>query len=70
VETEYAIRNDGSHWEVIKGIGKVLPNVGISVLPGAFVVKSVAGVIHVGIEKERKVNSCAQNRHRYKNQQN
>jgi hypothetical protein len=55
VETEYTIGNDGSHGEVIKGISKVLPNIGISVLPEAFVVKSVAGMFQGRINEKRSI---------------
>mmetsp|Transcript_10877 Transcript_10877/g.30026 ORF Transcript_10877/g.30026 Transcript_10877/m.30026 type:complete len:251 (+) Transcript_10877:904-1656(+) len=41
VQAEYTIGNDGSHWQVIKGVREVLPNVGVSVLSEAFVVESV-----------------------------
>lgn len=41
VETEYAIGNDGGHWQVIKGVREVFPDVGVSVFSEAFVVEPI-----------------------------
>jgi len=41
VQTEYTSRHDGRHWQKVKGIGEVFPNIGISVLSKALIVKSV-----------------------------
>jgi hypothetical protein len=41
VKAEYAIRHHSRHWQVIKGIGKELPNIGISILSQAFVIETI-----------------------------
>mmetsp|Transcript_100557 Transcript_100557/g.288940 ORF Transcript_100557/g.288940 Transcript_100557/m.288940 type:complete len:89 (-) Transcript_100557:407-673(-) len=41
VQTKYAIGNHCSHWEIIKGIGEVLPDIGVPVLSETFIVKPV-----------------------------
>lgn len=41
VEAEDAVRDHGRHGEVIEGVSEVLPNIGISVFPQAFVVESI-----------------------------
>lgn len=37
----HLVVNEGSQWKVVKQVGKVLPDVGISVLPQALVVETV-----------------------------
>ena len=41
VQTEYTIRHNGRHGQIIKGIREMFPNVGVAVLAQAFVVKAV-----------------------------
>jgi hypothetical protein len=41
METEYAVCHYRRHGQVIKGIGEELPNIGISILPQAFVVEPI-----------------------------
>lgn len=42
VKTENPISHDRSHGEVVEGVGKVFPDVGVAVFSEAFVVESVA----------------------------
>ena len=41
METEYTVGDNGRHREVVKSICKVLPDIGVSVLSEAFIVKPV-----------------------------
>ena len=41
MQAEYTISDDCSHWEVIKGIGKVFPHVCVSVFSKTFVIKAI-----------------------------
>ena len=41
VQTENTIRHDRRHGQIIKGVGKVLPDVGVAVFSQALVVKAV-----------------------------
>ena len=35
------ISNDGSHWQIVKGIREMFPDIGISILSKAFVIKTI-----------------------------
>ena len=41
METEYTVGDNGRHREVVKSICKVLPDIGVSVLSEAFIVKPI-----------------------------
>mmetsp|Transcript_22016 Transcript_22016/g.45016 ORF Transcript_22016/g.45016 Transcript_22016/m.45016 type:complete len:282 (-) Transcript_22016:30-875(-) len=41
MEAENAICDNSCHWKVIKGVREVLPNIGITILSQAFIIKSV-----------------------------
>lgn len=41
VQTEYTIRNNGSHGQIVKGIRKMFPDVGISIFSEAFIIKAI-----------------------------
>lgn len=41
MKTENTALDNGCQWQIIKETGKVLPNVGITIFPEAFVIKSI-----------------------------
>jgi len=41
MEAKDAISHHGCHWQVVKGVGKVFPDIGVSVLPQALVIEPV-----------------------------
>jgi hypothetical protein len=66
METEYAVCYYRRHGQVIKGIGKELPNIGISVLPQAFVIETITvQKIQWVCEPISSTESCAHKQHIY-----
>jgi hypothetical protein len=66
METEYAVCYYRRHGQVIKGIGKELPNIGISVFPQAFVIETITvQKIQWVCEPISSTESCAHKQHIY-----
>ena len=41
MKAENLVLNDGCHWEEVKQVGEILPNMRVTVFPEAFIVESI-----------------------------